>query len=138
ADVDDRLATMWHPDVAFSNQTGEATASRRTLRIGGMGDIELRQRTTAQFATSFDLGQFPFDRQSLHLNLVSRRERSTLLGFNVRDDDLSFSQASRRTAIDGWAPVRVAVTQKSEPSWYGESQEGLDFSLDVVRRPGAG
>ncbi|MCE9573287.1 MAG: hypothetical protein K8W52_09030 [Deltaproteobacteria bacterium] len=138
ADADARLATIWSPQLGFRNQLADPSRSRALLRITATGECELRARLTGQFATPLDLGQFPFDRQGLRLQVVSKRERTTLVVLDVDQDDLGFAQQSTRATLDGWEPVRIGIAHTTEPGWYGEAQDGVDVTLDVARRPGAG
>ena len=64
------------------------------LRIFPDGRVEMMLRTTATFETPFDVERFPFDRQGLQVEVVSRRESVQRLSLEFEQDDLDFSRAS--------------------------------------------
>ena len=51
---------------------GSPTFRTVSLRIYPDGQVELMQRTSAKFATTFDPQRFPFDRQKLAAEVVVR------------------------------------------------------------------
>jgi hypothetical protein len=138
AELDARLATMWSPELGFRNQVAEPIRVRRSLRVFATGEVELLERLSGQFTSPFDLSQFPFDRQDLRIELTSRRDRDTLVALDVRADDLEFSQDSTRAHLDGWAPLKVAITRITDVGWYGDAQDGMVVAMTVERQPGAG
>lgn len=131
-----RLAEMWAPDVLLTNMVGEPEYQVRGLRIYPDGRVELMQRTTARFATTFDVERFPFDRQKLKVEMVSRLESQERVAFDFRQDDLSFCKAATGVGVDGWTTGLVDLRREPEAGWYGDSHARLVASLEVTRKPG--
>lgn len=137
AAADARLAEIWAPDVMLTNMIGEPEYNVRGLRIFPDGRVELMQRTTARFATTFDVEKFPFDRQKLRVEMVSRLESVERVAFDFRQDDLSFCKAATGVGVDGWTTGLVDLRREPEAGWYGDSHARLVASLEVTRKPGS-
>jgi len=134
-DADARLAEIWHPDIAISNLVGEAAAEERGLRIYPTGRVELMQRTQGQFAIRFDVARFPFDRQQLAVDLLSRREPSTRLLLDFRQPEINFSARARDIQVDGWEIGAVDLSRSTRIGWHGQHHAQLAAALQVSRDP---
>ncbi|HEX8550100.1 MAG TPA: hypothetical protein VF681_00955 [Abditibacteriaceae bacterium] len=137
ADVEARLSQIWTPDVRLSNMVGEPSSQMSGLREYPDGRVELMQRTTAQFATPFEVERFPFDRQKLRVELVSHREGLERVTFNFRQDDLDFSRVGNNVVLDGWMLGLVDLHRGVQEGWYGQRHARLWAALEVRRQPGA-
>lgn len=131
-----RLAQIWTPDVALANLVDKPTDQVRRLRIAPDGRVEIMQRTSGKFTTSFDFAKFPFDRQELTVDLVERREPLHRLALDFRQDDVEFSRAAESVSIDGWEPGLLNLQRDPIPAWYGESQARVRASLEIYRQAG--
>jgi len=70
--VSERLGkTVWYPAGFAVNQVGETRFTERILRIRYDGTVEQDMNINVQLASRFDLSRFPFDEQSLQLQLES-------------------------------------------------------------------
>lgn len=132
-----RLGEIWNPGVVFANMVGEPTYQKRGLRISPNGQVELMQRTTATFTASFPLDKFPFDRQKLNVDLVSRLEPVQRVQLDFRQDELEFSNTRYVTEIDGWIPGLVELAQAPVAAWRGEINTGMQVALVVKRDQGS-
>src|SRR5581483_1919706 len=65
-----KLATIWTPAVQLANMDKGAD-DRSGLVIYAKGDVELFRRTNAKFKCPLDFTRFPFDTQSLLVELRS-------------------------------------------------------------------
>ncbi|MFN0071142.1 MAG: hypothetical protein ACKVVP_06590 [Chloroflexota bacterium] len=128
-----RLAEIWAPRVALANLIDSPTFQTRRLRIYPDGRVELMQRTSGRFTTSFDVEKFPFDRQELAIDLIERHEPAHRLTLDFRQDDVEFSRAADGLAIEGWQPGLLHLHRQPEPSWYGESQARVRAALEITR-----
>src|SRR3954447_2060826 len=72
AAAETRMATMWVPRVELANTIGTPSFRTVSLRIHPDGRVELMQRTTGKFATTFHPQRFPFDQQTLGIEIVVR------------------------------------------------------------------
>jgi hypothetical protein len=137
AEAQAQLATLWVPDVELANQRGSPTYAALGLRIYPDGQVELTRRTTAEFATPYDAGRFPFDRQKLLIELAIRSQTSdvVVLGFDQRD--LDSSRAAAGAHLDGWTLLHVTLRSEPLAGWYGATHARVVASLEIVRHPAA-
>ena len=99
--------------------------------------MELIRRTSAEFATAFDVERFPFDRQKLRLDMAIRDQTADAVALEFEQDDLDFSRVGANASLDGW-DFRF-VTLRSEPlaGWYGASHARVQASLEIARQSAA-
>ena len=131
-----RLAEIWSPDVALANLIDKPAYQVRRLRVLPDGRVELLQRTSGRFTTSFEVERFPFDRQVLAVELVERREPLHRLTLDFRQDDVEFSRASDGLKIDDWRPGLLHLRRDPLPTWHGESQARVRAALEITRQSG--
>ena len=134
AELEAQLATMWSPQVGLANLRGEPSRQSRSLRLYPDGRVELLRRVSGTFAAPLDVARFPFDRQSLRVELVSERETANQLALDYRQDDLTFSRADAGISVPGWNLGAVTLTRDPLPGWYGESYARLEVALEADRR----
>lgn len=130
-----RMAEIWSPDVGIGNMVGDPTAESRSLRMYPDGRVELMRRVTGLFKSPLDVSRFPFDRQNLVVELVSRRESADKMVFDFRQDDLTFSRPDPSVKADGWDVGLVSLTRDPLAGWYGETYSRLRVALEMQRRP---
>lgn len=131
--AEQELTRIWHPNVEFANLKGEPMYQKRGLRIDPLGNVELMQRTTAVFTADFSLENFPFDRQKLTVEMVSRQEPLQRLLLDFRQDELEFSNTSHRGGVEGWTLGLVEMAKGSVEAWRGEENPQLKASRVVKR-----
>ncbi len=130
----DRLAKMWHPEIALANLRGDATQESWSLRLYPDGRAELLRRVAGDFSAQLHVQRFPFDRQLLQVELVSQAETADKMTLDYRQDDLLFSRADPGIAIGGWTVGAVNLTRDPLAGWYGESYARLRVGLEVDRK----
>ena len=104
-----KIAEIWTPVVSLQNLSGEPSQQMRALRIFPDGRVEMMVRTTATFETPFEVERFPFDRQRLQVEVVSRRESVERLSLEFEQDDLDFSQPPDSNELRDWLPGIVSL-----------------------------
>lgn len=134
--ADQKLKEVWIPQVAFTNLKGSPSYETTSLRIFPDGWVELMQRTTGQFSITIDTGAFPFDKQTLGVEITVRRETTGEASLVVLQEDIDFSRPAQNLSIDGWTPGLVNIKRDTQPGWYGEFHSGLVVGLTVARNPG--
>ena len=92
----------------------------RALRIFPDGRVEMMVRTTATFETPFEVERFPFDRQRLQVEVVSRRESVERLSLEFEQDDLDFSQPPDSNELRDWLPGIVSLKRDVVNGCMGE------------------
>lgn len=133
-DLEAQLAQMWSPQIGLANMRGEPTRQSRSLRLYPDGRVEMMRRLTGIFAAPLDVARFPFDRQSLRIELVSERETANQVALDYRQDDLTFSRVDPGASVAGWDLGAVTLARDPLPGWYGESYARLDVALEADRR----
>jgi Neurotransmitter-gated ion-channel ligand binding domain len=129
-----RIAQIWTPHVALANVVDEPADESRGLRVYPDGRVELMQRMRARFKTLFDFERFPFDRQQLRVELVSRRETSEVVVLDYRQDDLDFTRVAADVRLPGWSTGLADFRRAPLTGWHGESHARVWVGLEVVRR----
>lgn len=132
-EVEKKLAQIWHPNVEFSNLKAAPTFQKRNLRISPDGRVELMQRTTAAFETGYSLENFPFDRQKLGVEMISRSEPLERLVMDYRQDELEFSNTQHGVTLDGWSVGLVELSKDAVNAWRGEENTRVKAALVVKR-----
>jgi hypothetical protein len=136
ATADQKLKEVWLPRVAFTNLKEPPSYQTTGLRIFPSGWVEVMQRTTGQFTIPIDSGAFPFDKQTLGVEVTVRRETTAEASLVVLQEDIDFSHSAEDLSIDGWTPGLVNIKRYTEPGWYGEFHSGLVVGLTVARNSG--
>ncbi len=135
-EAEQKMKEVWVPPVAFTNLKEPPSYQATSLRIFPSGGVEVMQRTTGQFTIPIDAGAFPFDKQTLGVDVTVRRETTGEVSLVVLQEDIDFSQPAQDLSIDGWTPGLVSIKRYMQPGWYGEFHSGLDVGLTVARNAG--
>jgi len=133
--AEQKLKEVWIPQVAFTNLKESPANQTTSLRIFPDGWVELMERTTGQFSVPINAGSFPFDKQSLDVEITVHRETTGEASLVVLQEDIDFSRPAQDLSIDGWTPGLVNIKRFTQPGWYGEFQSGLVVGLNVARKP---
>lgn len=128
------LARIWTPPIRFANRIGEPSLSERRLRVFPDGRIELLARTTAAYKVAVDVAHFPFDHQSLKVEIMVREETLDAVDLDFSNEDVDFSKVADKAELGGWTLGLVNLGRESVRGWDGESYARLSASLDVQRQ----
>ena len=134
AAAETRMATMWVPRVELANMIGTPSFRTVSLRIYPEGRVELMQRTTTKFATSFDPQRFPFDQQKLAVEVVVRGEDQDRVALDYHQDDLEFSGSGSDRNPDRWALGLTNIRREPLPGLYGALHSRLWVELQIRRQ----
>ena len=127
------LAKMWTPRIRLVNRVGEPTFSERRLRIFPDGRVETIARTTATYKVPVDLSRFPFDHQSLLIELVVQEDTIETVDLDFSSEDVAFSRVARSVEMDGWTPGLVNLKRELVAGWNGDRYARVLAALDVRR-----
>jgi len=133
--ADQKVKEVWVPQVAFTNLKESPSYETTSLRIFPDGWVEVMQRTTGRFTIPVDTGAFPFDKQTLGVEVTVRRETTGEASLVVLQEDVDFSRPAQDLSIAGWTPGLVNIKRFTEQGWYGEFHSGLVVGLTVARNP---
>jgi hypothetical protein len=134
AAADARLATIWVPTVELANSIGTPTFRAVALRIYPDGRVELMQRTSTKFATSFDPQRFPFDQQKLAVEVAVRGEDHERVLLDYHQDDLEFSGTGSDQSLDRWSLGLTNIRREALPGLYGAKHSRLWVELQIRRQ----
>ena len=129
-----RLAAMWAPKVELANTIGSPTFRTVSLRIYPDGQVELMQRTSSKFATSFDPQRFPFDQQKLAAEIVVRGDDQERVVLDYHQDDLDFSASGSDRKLDRWALGLTNIRREPLPGLYDTLHARLWIELQIRRQ----
>ena len=127
------LAKMWTPRIRLVNRVGEPTFSERRLRIFPDGRVETIARTTATYKVPVDLSRFPFDHQSLLIELVVQEDTIETVDLDFSSEDVAFSRVASSVEMDGWTPGLVNLKRELVAGWNGDRYARVLAALDVRR-----
>jgi hypothetical protein len=134
AGAETRMAAMWVPRVELANTIGTPSFRSVSLRIYPDGRVELMQRTTSKFATTFHPQRFPFDQQVLGIEIVVRGEDQDRVALDYRQDDLTFSAAAPNWNLDRWKLGLTNIRREPLPGLYGALHSRLRVELHIRRQ----
>jgi hypothetical protein len=137
AEAQAQLAALWVPNVELVNQRGNPSYAALGLRIYPDGQVELTRRTTAEFATPYNVERFPFDRQKLQIELAIRDQTSDVVALGFDQRDLDASRAAAGAHLEGWTLRHVTLRSEPLPGWYGATHAHVLASLEIARHPAA-
>ena len=104
------LDDVWNPRLQLVNQRGVTASFPQRLEVEPSGRVHWRQRWLGRFSVRMDLREFPLDRQSFHVQVVS-------LGYARDEVELMVNAESPRSgraaelSISDWAvgPVGIEI-----------------------------
>lgn len=85
------LAQIWWPDVTIVNEVESRQIENEELIIRPDGTVEYQERFSANLEAHYDLEQFPFDEQTLEIELESFVWSSEFLQFHQKEKQIGFS-----------------------------------------------
>jgi hypothetical protein len=131
--AEERLRKIWHPTLDAPNRIESAPYVGHRLRIFHDGRVELIERMTAKYQVKVDPQRFPFDRQQLTLELLSREDTTDEVVLRFESDDVTFSRVAREADVEGWDLGLVDLGRREIRGWNGDRYSMATASLYVDR-----
>jgi hypothetical protein len=128
-----RLNEMWVPRVELANVIGSPSFRTIALRIYPDGQVELMQRTSSKFTTTFNPQRFPFDQQKLAAEIVVRGDHQDRVTLDYHQDDLNFSAGGSERKLDRWALGLTNIRREPLPGLYDTLHSRLWVELQIRR-----
>jgi hypothetical protein len=128
------LERGWMPDITLVNQVEKPVVENKELILESDGTVEYRQKFNAKLEARYDLRRFPFDDQTLQLEVESFDWPAAELQLRPVENAVGFSE---RFEIPEWRAVNVAseLREQEEPRDRAKFSELL-ISLGVDRESG--
>lgn len=133
SEADEKLKKIWTPSIRLANQIGEPIFSEKRLRIYPNGRIETITRTNAAYKTPVDIARFPFDRQSLQIELLTKEDTVDLVDLDYTFDDLVFSKVENNKNLYGWKLGHVNLKRELVAGWNGDRYSKVIIDLNIQR-----
>lgn len=129
----DFMSSIWHPQITFINEEGEAIGDDLTLTIDRDGRAEFQRRMQVTLASNFDVRRFPFDRQLLEGDVASFSWDSRIVRLLDSRDNVTISRAFD---IPDWDIIGSSskVIEYDDPDHGDDTFSLLKFKLEVVRK----
>jgi hypothetical protein len=129
-----RLDRGWNPNITFVDEIEAPIKENEELILRSNGTVEYKQKFNVTLEARYDLRRFPFDSQTLAIELESFDWPANDLELRGRSDMVGFSE---RFEIPEWRAVAVDsyIKQVKEPRDREPFSE-LVVTLDVDRESG--
>ena len=127
------IEKIWTPKIRYVNRIGEPTFFERRLRLFPDGKVETIARTTATYKTPVDVTRFPFDHQSLVVELAVQEDTIESVDLDFSSTDVEFSRTSKNVEIGGWNLGLVSLKRELIKGWNGDRYAKVVAALDVGR-----
>jgi hypothetical protein len=126
------LDDIWHPRLQIVNRQSIQETFPAEAQVSPEGDVALVQRVWGQFSQPLLLKDFPFDQQSLNINLVGTGHEPDTVSF-IPDPDFP-STVADTFSISDWQltdwnaePITISVARADKGA------PGFRFDLSVTR-----
>ncbi|MEO0563652.1 MAG: hypothetical protein AAF125_16220 [Chloroflexota bacterium] len=130
----EELGFIWWPDITFPNEEQARIRENAALILYENGTAEYEERFGVTLEADYDLRQFPFDQQTLRIEIESLAWSEAYLQFHADDAKIGFREDF---AIPEWEVIDVRTHLED----VQEIRDGEPFSefvmeIDVRRQPG--
>jgi len=133
-DAQEMLNTIWWPDITFANEVEGRDIANEELVIHENGTVEYREKFAVELEARFDLYKFPFDKQTLEIEIESFAWDERYLQLHIEEKFIGFSDEFE---IPEWRTDNVStrvenVMEVGDRSPFSE----LLMTIDVTRQFG--
>jgi hypothetical protein len=128
-----RLRQMWTPAIEIENLSGAPRQDQAGLIIDANGEITLVRRIDATFRVGIDMASFPFDVQSLDIDMTSNRYNLREVLLVHTEADATHSSFANRLQTPLWQIARLGFRNASYVGWNGEPHSRLTISVVTER-----
>lgn len=124
-DCNVKLNEIWHPDLSSLNRVEAKQIKEDVIYIDRDGNVNVRQRYKGRLFSEFDLKNFPFDNQILHLILLSIQQDRNDITFLVSNKSLELNETPSSKA---W---RISLLEPKISTEYVASQNSYFSKIDI-------
>jgi hypothetical protein len=128
-----RLRQMWNPAIEIENLSGAPRQDQPGLIIESDGDITLVRRLDATFRVSVDMSSFPFDVQTLDIDLTSNRYSLREVLLVHTQSDTAHSSFASRVQTPLWNITMLNFRNANYVGWNGEPHSRMSVSVVTER-----
>ena len=135
--AEEQIAKIWTPRIRYLNRVGEPSFTERRLRIFPDGKVETIARTTAEYKASVDVARFPFDRQSLAVEVATHEDTVESVDLDFSNADVEFSRVAQSAELEGWTLGLVNLRREALSGWNGDRYAKIVMAVAVERLSGS-
>lgn len=134
ADAESKLETIWWPDLTFVNEVSTRDSSDKEVVIHENGTVEYREKFTVTLEAQYQLSRFPFDNQTLEIEIQSFAWDSRYLQIHIDEQYVGFSDAFE---IPEWHTDNVS-TRIADMQEVGDRNPFSEFlmTIEITRQFG--
>jgi len=134
ADAESKLESIWWPDLTFVNEVSTRDSSDKEVVIHENGTVEYREKFTVTIEARYELAKFPFDKQTLEIEIQSFAWDSRYLQIHIEEQFVGFSDAFE---IPEWHTDNVS-TRVEAVQEVGDRNPFSEFLMviDITRQFG--
>ena len=92
-DAEKKIERIWWPSITFVNEVGEYFSKNEELVIFASGTIEYKEKFSVELKSFFDLTKFPFDEQTLYVEIEPFAWDENYVKLNVNQRAIGFSSS---------------------------------------------
>lgn len=90
-DAQEKLNSIWWPDITFTNEVEGRDIANEELIVHENGTVEYREKFTVTLEAKYDLYKFPFDKQTLEVEIESFAWDERYLQLHIEEQFVGFS-----------------------------------------------
>lgn len=130
---------IWNPSLEFLALRGDPSVRGPRLLVEADGTVYYEARLAGNFKASFDFRNFPFDRQTLTLEVqpYDTADRVVLVPYETYFEGLdadTLKAGAREVDFLDWSLIGVTATAQ-DVDWGNEVYSSFRYSLDLARKP---
>jgi len=119
----EKLSEIWSPDLEIQNEIEQRQTESVELTISPDGAVDYEERFSATLNADFDLRRFPFDRQTLDLEMQSFVWDRGEVSFKANEDQTGYDPDFETpewsvTAVEGVIAVQLEIRDEREFSTF--------------------
>ena len=133
-DAETKLNRIWWPSITFVNEVGEYFRKNEELMIFSSSIIEYREKFSVELKSFFDLTKFPFDQQTLDVEIESFAWDENDVKLKLNEEKTGFNPSLN---LPEWKindlETQIKTTQevRSKVPFYK-----LLMQIKLIRKPG--
>ena len=134
-DAEEKIKRIWWPSVTFVNEVGEYFRKNEELIIFASGTVEYREKFSVELKSFFDLTKFPFDEQTLYVEIESFAWDENYVKLNIDKEKIGFNSSLNLPEWEiGDLETEIKQNQQEVRSEIPFSKFSMHIKL--IRQPG--
>ncbi|MGK7938265.1 MAG: hypothetical protein AB4206_21075 [Xenococcaceae cyanobacterium] len=133
-DAVEKIQRIWWPSITFTNEVGEYFRKNEELIILAGGTVEYKEKFSVELKSFFDLTKFPFDEQTLKVEIESFAWDENDIKLQVDEQKIGFNPSLN---LPEWkiGDIETQITQTQEIRSEVPFSKFL-MQIKLIRRPG--